>query len=154
MLETIRNLFIYDGWAVVRILDLLKAQTSPNQKALLLLTHLLVTEKIWLSRLRGEDTSRINKSPEMSLIECKNLAKEIKEEFIVFLGSLEAEDLNSLITYRNFKGTEFRTSVRDILMHVGLHGTYHRGQIATVLRQTGVSPTDTDFITFVRETDV
>jgi uncharacterized damage-inducible protein DinB len=32
------------------------------------------------------------------------------------------------------------------------HGTYHRGQIVTMLRQLGAEPIATDFITFVRTT--
>lgn len=154
MLKTIRNLFTYDQWSATRILASLKSQSSRDTKALRLLVHLLVAERIWLLRLKGEDTSEINKSPEMSLTECENLANEIREEFAVFLNSLKAEDLDSVITYKNFKGTEFYTSIFDILMHVVLHGTYHRGQIATIVRETGVAPVDTDFITFVRETNV
>jgi uncharacterized damage-inducible protein DinB len=36
------------------------------------------------------------------------------------------------------------------LMHVALHGAYHRGQIAQVIRQGGGEPVNTDFITFQR----
>ncbi len=154
MLETIRNLFVYDEWAVTRILNSLESQSNLNLEILILLAHLLVTEKIWLMRLQGEDASKINKSPEMSLNECRNLSSEIKEDFSVFLVSLNAEDLESVITYENFKGAEFRTSVREILMHVAMHGTYHRGQIATIMRKAGMMPVDTDFITFTRETGV
>ncbi len=33
-----------------------------------------------------------------------------------------------------------------------MHGTYHRGQIAAALRAADITPPNTDFITFVRET--
>ena len=151
MLKVVQDLFDYDGWANGRILDFLKSAQSTNRQALRLLAHLLVSEKIWLLRLQGEDTSAVNKSPELSLEECVRLADEMREAFSDYLGSLSEDDLNASLTYKNFAGAEFRTHVREILMHVAQHGTYHRGQIATAVRATGVSPVNTDYINFVRE---
>jgi uncharacterized damage-inducible protein DinB len=150
MLETIHQLFLYDGWANARVLASLSSASRP-QKAFQLLAHLLVSEKIWLLRLEGEDTSTINKSPELSFAECENLVNENQNEYSRFLRSLSEDDLNSPVTYRNFKGVEFHTPIGEILMHVALHGTYHRGQIAIAMRGEGGTPVDTDFITFVRE---
>ena len=150
MLETIHKLFDYNEWAIARILDLLKAATGQNQKALRLLAHLLLAEKIWLLRLRGEETVGINKAPELTLAECERLAAENQRAYQDFLASLSEDKLDSILTYKNLKGTQFSTPVKDILMHVALHGAYHRGQIAIVLRAEGLTPVDTDFITFVR----
>lgn len=152
MLETIRKLIAYGDWANARIVTALRASSGHDQKALHLLAHLLVSERIWLLRLNSEDTSAINKSPELSLAECENLANENQKAYTDLLGSLSQDKLGSLVTYRNFKGTEFRTPAGEILLHVALHGTYHRGQIAIAIRAAGGIPVDTDFITFVRET--
>jgi uncharacterized damage-inducible protein DinB len=38
-----------------------------------------------------------------------------------------------------------------MLQHLANHGTYHRGQITTLLRQLGAKATGTDLITFYRE---
>jgi uncharacterized damage-inducible protein DinB len=150
MIETIRKLFAHDVWATTRIIELLKSTPGHNQKALGLLAHLLLAEKIWLLRLQGQDTVGVNKSPELSLAECESLANENQKAYTDFLDSLNEEALDSILTYKNLKGTEFSTPVRDILTHVALHGTYHRGQIATAVRAKGMTPVDTDFITFVR----
>jgi uncharacterized damage-inducible protein DinB len=154
MLETIRQLLAYGGWANARILPALSSTSRHHQKALHLLAHLLVAERIWLLRLEGEDTSTINKSPEFSGVECEDLANENQKEYTRLLGSLSEDDLHSLATYRNFKGAEFHTPIGEILMHVALHGTYHRGQIAIAMREEGGIPVDTDFITFSRERGV
>ena len=37
------------------------------------------------------------------------------------------------------------------MRHVVNHSTYHRGQLATQLRQLGHTPPNTDFIRFLRE---
>jgi uncharacterized damage-inducible protein DinB len=54
------------------------------------------------------------------------------------------------VTYRNSAGREFASPVEDILLHVALHGAYHRGQIAAALRGAGAVPEPTDFIAFAR----
>jgi len=39
-----------------------------------------------------------------------------------------------------------------MIVHVVNHGTYHRGQVATMLRQLGAKPAvSTDMIVFYRE---
>jgi uncharacterized damage-inducible protein DinB len=149
MLESIKRLFAYDAWANARALDSLKGARS--LQALAPLAHLLVSEKIWLMRLRGEDTSAIDKSPELSHAECETLSEEMRASYASYLDSLGEDDLGSTLTYRNFKGAEFRTPVGEILTHVATHGAYHRGQVAKALRAEGHAPADTDYITFVRE---
>jgi uncharacterized damage-inducible protein DinB len=150
MLEVIKRLFAYDVWANTRSLDSLK--NAPSPKPIAPLAHLLVSEKIWLMRLRGEDTSMIDKSPELSRAECESLAVELRPSYESYVNSLDEDGLGSLLTYRNFKGTEFQTAIGEILTHVFMHGAYHRGQVAKALRAEGAAPADTDYITFVRET--
>ena len=150
MIETVHELFSYDEWAVARILDSFKSNAGNTPKALNLLAHLLLAEKIWLLRLKGEDTEQINKSPELSVSECESLATDLHAAYREFLSSLKEDDLGSLVTYKNSAGSEFQTPLQDILMHVALHGVYHRGQIALVVRGEGRQPVGTDFIIYVR----
>ena len=37
-----------------------------------------------------------------------------------------------------------------MLLQVALHGQYHRGKINLMLRQAGLPPTPTDYISFAR----
>lgn len=152
MLELIKRLFAYDAWANARALDALK--NAQRSTALAPLAHLLASEKIWLMRLGGEDTSAVNKSPELSHAECVSLAEEMRAGYESYINSLSEDDLGSPLTYMNFAGKEFHTPVGEILTHVSTHGAYHRGQIAKALRAEGHAPADTDFIAFVRETAV
>lgn len=59
-------------------------------------------------------------------------------------------DLDEVVTYKNSKGTEFKTSIKDVLIHVALHGQYHQGQINLQLRINDIEPINLDYITFVR----
>ncbi|WP_379084396.1 DinB family protein [Pedobacter sp. UC225_65] len=40
--------------------------------------------------------------------------------------------------------------VKDILFHVFNHSTYHRAQIATLFKESGITPPVTDFIILKR----
>ena len=42
-------------------------------------------------------------------------------------------------SYTGTKKEQFKQPVCDVLLHVFNHGTYHRGQLVTMLRQLGAS---------------
>jgi uncharacterized damage-inducible protein DinB len=56
-----------------------------------------------------------------------------------------------VITYRAMNGSPYANPLGELLRHVVNHGTYHRGQVATLLRQLGVKPPQTDLILYYRE---
>ena len=147
----LQRLMQHADWANRRVLDLLNAASITEQRTVHLFAHVLTTERIYLERLRGLDPWPQNFWPELALAECAALVKENRLQYEVFFEALAEADLNRVIKYRNSKGVEFHTPIKDLLMHVMLHGTYHRGQIAAAIRAAGHEPMNTDFITFVRE---
>ena len=42
--------------------------------------------------------------------------------------------LRRSVSYRNSAGRDFRNTVEEIVTHVTMHGSYHRGQIARIVR--------------------
>ena len=60
------------------------------------------------------------------------------------------DQMGRLVAYRNSAGRDFRSRVSDIVTHVAMHGSYHRGQIARQLRSVGREPPYTDFIQYTR----
>jgi uncharacterized damage-inducible protein DinB len=119
--------------------------------ALRLFAHLLAAERVWLLRLRGRSTAGEGIWPELGVEEIERLARENHVGYAELLGDLSAASLDEVIEYRNQAGDPYRTVARDILIHVAMHGAYHRGQIAARVRATGGEPVNTDYITFVRE---
>lgn len=55
------------------------------------------------------------------------------------------------VIYTNSSGVEYRNRLEDVLLHVALHGAYHRGQLAHFVRRGGGTPNPTDYIVFLRE---
>lgn len=148
----LRRLFDHVAWADRRALDAVAAAPAARRGgALRYLGHLLVAERVWLLRLRGEDSTAQVLWPQLSPDECAALAEENAAAFSRYLDALTGDSAAAEITYANTQGVPFRTRVSDVLTHVALHGAYHRGQVATALRGDGAEPVNTDFIAFVRE---
>jgi uncharacterized damage-inducible protein DinB len=63
------------------------------------------------------------------------------------------DDFEQPVIYTNTKGERFRNSIREIVYHIVNHGTYHRGNIAAMIRQLGYQGVSTDYIYYLRNTD-
>lgn len=148
MFELIQKFFEYDNWATER--ELAAFEDVDNPQALKMLGHILAAKQIWLVRLNGQDSSAISTHPDLSLDECRKLAAEIAMGYARIFSTLDAAAIESSITYKNTKGDRFTTPIGQVLTHVAFHSTYHRGQIALLLRQEGDTAVNTDFITFTR----
>ena len=148
-MDTLSRLFEHLRWADERVHASLLAAVNPPPQTLELFAHLLATEHVWLSRMRGEKPE-IAVWPDLSLAQCAELATRNADELSALVESLDEIALDGGITYRNSAGAEFTSTIRDILIHVALHGAYHRGQIAAAVRAGGDTPASTDYIAFVR----
>lgn len=149
MMEEMRRLFAHMRWADERALEALRGAPTVPAEAVRVYAHVLGAEHTWLSRLRGEP-ARVAIWPTLDVEECAALARENADGFDAFLDSLGPDDLAREVEYRNSAGDLFHTRIGDILLHVALHGSYHRGQVAMALRQGGAVPLPTDYIVFVR----
>ncbi len=143
---------MYDhlNWANQCILKTLQSKEYENQEVSRLFSHILLAEKVWITRLNGLDSSGLPIWSDVNIDECSELVKQNEESFREFLINLKNSDLDKLIIYTNSKGQEFKSTIEEILTHIALHGQYHRGQINIRLRDLGFEPVHLDFITFVR----
>lgn len=152
MSDLVRRLLEHMFWADERLLDALTAsETARSAEVLRLYAHLLAAELVWLLRLEGRDGTVQPIWPDWSFEEVKDAAASARAGYERLLERLPDEGLERVVAYTNSQGTPFRTKAVDILTHVAMHGSYHRGQIAAAVRRAGAVPVNTDFITYVRE---
>ncbi len=149
MLETLIRLFRYDAWANEEVLRSLRTAGHPPERAIRLLAHIASTQWLWLERMKSMPQS-LPVWPEWTLDEIEAQLPRLKREWKVFLGEKKAPDLALRFQYTNTKGEHFSSTIGDTAMHVALHGAYHRGQIAMLVRDSGAEPAYTDFIHAVR----
>src|SRR5260370_31649452 len=133
MSELLPQLLQHLKWAGERVHASLVDAANPPRQTLDLLAHVVAAEHVRLSRIRGLKPE-VPVWPKLSLAQCAELGARNANEFLALVESVDQTALDDGITYRNSAGAQFTTSLRDILIHVALHGTYHRGQIAAAVR--------------------
>ncbi len=142
-----KDLLQYDRWANEQVFAKLLSLEAP-EKAIRLMAHIIAAQEIWLSRILNDEFSSKTVFPDWSLtttienaeVNHNKLDKLIRNE----------TDFNRTIHYQNTKGKSYSNKLDDILIHLFNHGTYHRAQIATLMRQSGLDPAVTDYIAFKR----
>lgn len=63
-----------------------------------------------------------------------------------FVSGLTDEALASTLSYSNTKGVESTKGFGSLLLHLFNHQTHHRGQVSTLLSQSGVDIGVTDLL--------
>jgi uncharacterized damage-inducible protein DinB len=144
----IRRLLEHLEWADARTLESLRSMHASPMDALRLFGHVLAAEQVWLSRIDGR-APNVPVWPSLEIDECVALSARNQAGFAKQLDA-PPESLAREVRYRNTKGEEYVNSVEDILLHVALHGSYHRGQVAKIVRGEGGVPLPTDYIVFLR----
>lgn len=149
-MDTILKMYNHLNWANHRIMENLTKKQLNNSKAIQLFSHILQAEQVWYIRLQGKDSANMAIWSDLDLSQCAQLIEKNERNFTDYLRSLSDADLHRIINYRNQAGKKYETSVQDILLHVALHGQYHRGQINSSARSQDIEPINVDYITFVR----
>jgi uncharacterized damage-inducible protein DinB len=116
------------------------------------LVHLYSAEWVWLSRWEGTSpTTPIDPAIYPDLDSLMRAWHELERRFRDYVSAV-GDDVERVIDYRLMNGTPGRSAFWQMLQHVVNHGTYHRGQVTTMLRQLGATPPkSTDLITYYRE---
>ena len=141
------KLLRYTELADQLIIDAFMAESKSLPEAEKLFSHVLNSQHIWVSRIKQRETSVRPFSPRQKE-DFRNIHRQNLEELLEIA---ETADLSAELRYKSSKGEEFADLVSDILLHVINHSTYHRAQIATILRQNDITPPVTDYIVLKRE---
>src|SRR5258706_16269943 len=145
MRQHFTKLYEHLAWADKRVLESLRGSHSVLKRDLDLYSHILGSEHVWLSRIKGT-TAKFAVWPTLTLDECQRLSDENTAAFEDLISKLTEGGRETPITYRNSVGDQFTSTLEDILTHVSLHGAYPRAQIAASIRAAGDTPSATDYM--------
>jgi uncharacterized damage-inducible protein DinB len=159
--EEFRTLYEYNAWANRRVMescarlnadqftrDLVSSFHSVRDT----LAHILGAEWLWLERWHGRSHSSLLFAGDFSdLSAIRARWAEVERDLTDFVASLTDDDVSRVYEYKTTEGVPYASPAWQMLQHVVNHGTYHRGQIATMLRQLGNKSQSTDLILFYRE---
>ena len=137
----------YTQWADAQIIEVFQRNSPIPAKAHSLFNHVLNAQHIWASRILDRASLYAvweeHSSEALSSVSTGN--------FELFQYIMEYIALTNEITYTNSNGERYTNTVMDILIHVFNHSTYHRGQIASMLKVNEIQPPTTDYIQLKRE---
>ena len=157
-MKDLLKLLEYHHWATNLTVDAVKALTHeqftrdlgssfPNVRETLV--HVFTADRAWLGRLEGQAPPRANAGDYTDLTSLLEVWAPVLTRWPIVVVSLG--DSERPIEYRSFAGDPFKNTLGQIVRHVVNHGTYHRGQVATMLRQLGAQAVSSDLISFYRE---
>ena len=166
--DDIQLLYEYDRWANNRVLRAVSALSGEQFTRDLggsfhclrdTLLHILGGEWIWLAYWRNPPDSPSSLSdlkakrdalfspeafPNVETLQSKWIDVELEQS--EFVNRLTADSLAKTLPFR---GTQL--TLMHLMQHVINHSTYHRGQVAFIMRQLGAEPLATDFHVFLME---
>jgi uncharacterized damage-inducible protein DinB len=156
--DEIRSLFAFNAWANHRTLEACSALTpaqftapAPSSFPTVrdTLHHIMGVEWLYLERFQGRSPTSL--LPGESFADVPAMTARwagIKKGLDDYIRDTDLGDLERIVEYHNMKGKPFRYSLRVMLQHVVNHGTYHRGQVVTQLRELGAKPLSTDLLRY------
>jgi uncharacterized damage-inducible protein DinB len=159
--EDMCQLYDYNAWANRRAMEAAAALT-PEQFTKPLgssfssvrdtLAHIYGAEWIWLERFQGRSPASLpNVNQFANLASLSERWLEQEACLLGFVRGLTRADLDRMMEYKTLKFGVYRNSLCQSMQHLVNHGTYHRGQVTTLLRQLGAQPILTDLMHFYRE---
>lgn len=148
MKEYFQKLYRYNDWANRRVVKCLKDQNVQDEKILTITGHFLSALFIWMNRIKDLPKSPYKLWHAYTLDEVVAMAEEAGPMWIDFVENTESFD--RILVYNNYVGDPYKNNVEHIMMHLVNHSTYHRAQVALLVRQAGLEPVNTDFITYDR----
>jgi len=114
--------------------------------------HIYGAEWVWLERFHGRSPASLPDGEEFQdVASLREKWAELEARLHKFVGSLTQDDLNRVLEYKTLKFGVYSNPLWQSMQHVVNHGTYHRGQVTTLLRQLGAQPVLTDLMHFYRE---
>lgn len=142
------KLYQYNAWANQKVLKCLQSQNITDEKILSLFGHVMVAQLTWLSRIEATPNPGLKLWGNYSMEQLQSMSDEGSAKWLNFVET--TENFDRILKYHNFTGDYYESNVETIMIHTVNHASYHRAQIAMLLRQKGFEPINTDFITYDR----
>lgn len=166
--DDLELLYEYDRWANNRVLETVSSLSAEKFTRDLggsfrsvrdTLLHIVGSEWAWLTYWKQPSPSSAfltdlwtredvlfhpNAFPDLAAVQLK--WAEVEREQVEFVNSIANESLRKMLPV-----FETQISLAHLMQHLANHSTYHRGQVALMMRQLAAEPLATDFAIFLME---
>lgn len=174
-IEHFRLMAPYNAWMNAKVYDAAERLTADEVSRergaffgsiLGTLNHLAAADLIWLGRLASHppftgriDLSDLPRPTSIRFIVSDDLSRlrpireHIDRLLVGFVDGLTEADVDGVFDYRRTDGTAHRKPLSSVLSHIFNHQTHHRGQVTTLLTQSGVDVGVTDLLALIPDVD-
>lgn len=148
----------YKRWAGRGLYEVISQhleQIETGDRAILMriLDHILAVDLIFQANL--QHLPQQLKAPRSTDIpSCAALAEGSRQAdnwYVAYVRSLAADEFDQVLDFRYTNGSPASMSRRDMLLHVCLHGTYHRGNAGILLQKNGIPHNNDRFNDFLEQ---
>jgi len=156
--QVLVQLAAYNTWANVKMYTACANLTNDDRKRAMgasfgsvhgTLNHLLLADRLWLSRFLSEPFAVGSLNDEL-YPEFADLSRErplTDARLEAWVHTLNDDALDSDLTFTTIaKRQQITMRLGHAALHVFNHQTYHRGQVASLVRQLGHAPPETDLL--------
>ena len=150
LLRHLESLRAHGEWADAHFLSVLRDATVDVSAVMREVAHIRGAQEIWLARIEHRSPT-LPIWPEWSPADLADAGPVVDVRLRAMFAELTAASLAQPLTYANLAGDTFHTPVGEILLHLMMHGHYHRGKANAALRSAGLAPVSVDYITWQRE---
>ncbi len=162
MKEILSQYATYNIWANKELLKVILSLNKEQQQQTIessfnsiqkTIAHVWDAESIWWQRLKlQEQITRPSETENLTIEIIATHWQQQSNQWEAWVHNANDVQLNHVFAYQNTKREQFKQPVWQMLLHLFNHGTYHRGQLVTMLRQVGVTPIPaTDFGMWARK---
>jgi len=161
MKELLTQYATYNIWANNEIINVVLSLTKEQQHQEITSSfcsiydtcyHLYDAESIWWQRLQQVDKMiRQSDNKEAFMQDLTSGWQQQSKLWSDWINNASEEKIQQTFYYQNMKKEQFEQPLYEVLLHLFNHGTYHRGQLVTMLRQLDIEKIPaTDFVHWAR----
>jgi uncharacterized damage-inducible protein DinB/putative sterol carrier protein len=156
--STLERVFSYKAKANSEILAAMRNfdDASPAKEiAIRVLNHTYTVDRIFAANLTGTEHGYTSPNPSHapSLEELSAAIKTSDQWYIDCVSRLDEAQLAERIDFTFTDGLPGRMSREEMLMHVTVHGEYHRGQISLIMMENSITPPGDGFTSFLHKAE-
>jgi uncharacterized damage-inducible protein DinB len=160
MEDTLAAIIDYSQWADDRLLLAVSLLTDDQYCRPLndglgsvqaVVAHLAGAANAWRMRFAGHHVTVLFTEEQLPTLDDAKRELAAAYEVIRREAARSAEELAERFAYRNTRGVDVQPPRWAIVRHFANHATYHRGQLASMLRRLNRVPPATDFLVWLQE---
>ena len=153
--EDVRVLIEFNYWAKNRMIlavselteeQLLQDLSSSFPSIRNTLVHMMSAERRWLSIWQGNPVDPLMPEDLPDLASLASCWETVEQDMRSFAAAVT--DVARSVSVPRPDGEAVLFPLNQLMQHVVNHSSYHRGQVATLMRQLGATPAKTDLVTY------